>query len=35
MAKFKVIDLDGKQVSEIELSDEVFGADPNPHLLYE
>jgi large subunit ribosomal protein L4 len=35
MAKFKVINLDGKQVSEIELSDEVFGADPNPHLLYE
>lgn len=35
MAKFKVIDLNGKQVSEIELSDEVFGADPNPHLLYE
>jgi large subunit ribosomal protein L4 len=35
MAKFKVIDLDGKQVSEIELSDEVFGAEPNPHLLYE
>jgi large subunit ribosomal protein L4 len=22
-------------VSEIEFSDEVFGADPNPHLLYE
>jgi large subunit ribosomal protein L4 len=35
MAKFKVIDLDGKQVSEIELSDEVFGAEPNPHLFYE
>jgi len=35
MAKFKVIDLDGKQVSEIELSDEVFGAEPNPHLMYE
>jgi large subunit ribosomal protein L4 len=35
MAKFKVINLDGKQVSEIELSDEVFGAEPNPHLLYE
>lgn len=35
MAKFKVIDLDGKQVSEIELSDQVFGAEPNPHLLYE
>ena len=35
MAKFKVIDLDGKQVSEIELSDEVFSAGPNPHLKYE
>lgn len=35
MAKFKVINLDGKQVSEIELSDEVFGAEPNAHLLYE
>ncbi|MFL5346493.1 MAG: 50S ribosomal protein L4 [Hyalangium sp.] len=35
MAKFKVINLDGKQVSEIELSDEVFGAEPNSHLFYE
>ncbi len=35
MAKFKVVDLDGKQVSEIELSDAVFGAEPNPHLMYE
>lgn len=35
MAKFKVINLDGKQVSEIELSDEVFGAEPNAHLFYE
>ncbi|MDY7230679.1 50S ribosomal protein L4 [Hyalangium rubrum] len=35
MAKFKVINLDGKQVSELELSDQVFGAEPNPHLLYE
>lgn len=35
MAKFKVVDLDGKQVSEIELSDDVFGAEPNAHLLYE
>jgi large subunit ribosomal protein L4 len=35
MAKFKVINLDGKQVSEIELSDAVFGAEPNSHLIYE
>ena len=35
MAKFKVIDLDGKQVSEIELSDEIFGAEPNANLFYE
>ncbi|WP_224248875.1 50S ribosomal protein L4 [Hyalangium gracile] len=35
MAKFKVINLNGEQVSEIELSDTVFGAEPNPHLFYE
>jgi large subunit ribosomal protein L4 len=35
MAKFDVYDLSMKKVSELELSDEVFGATPNPHLLYE
>ncbi|XXF80934.1 50S ribosomal protein L4 [Myxococcaceae bacterium GXIMD 01537] len=35
MAKFDVVDLDLKKVSEIELSDEVFGAKPNAHLIYE
>ena len=35
MAKFDVVDLSMNKVSEIELSDEVFGQKPNPHLLYE
>lgn len=35
MAKFDVVDLDLKKVSEIELSDDVFAAKPNPHLFYE
>ena len=35
MATFDVYDLSLKKVSEIELSDEVFGAEPNRHLLYE
>lgn len=35
MAKFNVVDLDLKKVSEIELSDDVFGAEANPHLFYE
>ena len=35
MAKFDVVDLDLKKVREIELSDAVFGAEPNPHLFYE
>ena len=35
MAKFDVVDLDLKKVSEIELSDEIFGTEPNAHLLYE
>jgi large subunit ribosomal protein L4 len=35
MAKFDVVDLNMNKVSEIELSDEVFGRAPNPHLLYE
>jgi large subunit ribosomal protein L4 len=35
MAKFDVVDLDGKKVSEIELSDDVFAAEPNKNLIYE
>lgn len=35
MAKFDVVDLDRKKVSEIELSDEVFAAEPSRHLFYE
>jgi large subunit ribosomal protein L4 len=35
MAKFDVVDLDMKKVSEIELSDEIFAAEQNEHLLYE
>src|SRR3954470_22126469 len=35
MAKFDVVDLDLKKVSEIELSDEIFGAESNGHLFYE
>ncbi len=35
MAKFDVYDLSMKKVSEVELSDDVFAAKPNAHLLYE
>lgn len=35
MAKFDVVNMDRKKVAEIELSDTVFGAEPNPHLVYE
>jgi len=35
MAKFDVVDLDLKKVGEIEISDAVFGAEPNKHLFYE
>src|SRR5262245_24621095 len=35
MAKFDVVDLDMKKVGELELSDAVFGAEPNKHLFYE
>jgi large subunit ribosomal protein L4 len=35
MAKFDVVDMDRKKVREIELSDAVFGAEPNPNLFYE
>ena len=35
MARFDVIDLNRKKVSEIDLADEVFAADANPALVYE
>jgi large subunit ribosomal protein L4 len=35
MAKFDVINFDGKKVSEIELSDEIFAHEMNPNLIYE
>jgi len=35
MAKFDVVDVSMKKVSEIELSDDIFAAKPNSHLLYE
>jgi large subunit ribosomal protein L4 len=35
MAKFDVVDLNLKKVSEVELSDDVFGVTPNANLLYE
>ena len=35
MAKFDVVNLDLKKVGELELSDEVFGAEPNKNLFYE
>jgi len=33
--RFDVVDQAGKKVGDIELSDAVFGAQPNPHLFYE
>jgi large subunit ribosomal protein L4 len=33
--KFDVVDLDRKKVAEIELSDAIFAAEQNEHLLYE
>jgi len=35
MAKVKVLNLGGESVGEIDLADEVFGADVNEPLLYE
>ena len=35
MAKFDVVNLDLQKVSEIELSDAVFGVEQNPNLFYE
>src|SRR5207302_1017338 len=33
--KFPVVDLDLKKVGDIDLSDEIFGAEPNANLFYE
>ena len=33
--KFDVVDFDLKKVSEIDLADSVFGAEPNESLIYE
>jgi large subunit ribosomal protein L4 len=33
--KYDVVDFDLKKVSEIELADSVFAAEPNEHLVYE
>jgi large subunit ribosomal protein L4 len=35
MPKVDIVDLQNKKVGELELSDEVFGAPVNEHLLYE
>jgi large subunit ribosomal protein L4 len=35
MAKFDVVNTDKQKVAEIELSDAVFAAEPNEHLVYE
>lgn len=35
MAKLKVIDLEGKNVGEIDVADEVFAAEVKEHLLWE
>ena len=35
MAKFNVVDMNGQHVSEIELSDAVFGITPNEKAVHE
>ncbi|MGI5888058.1 MAG: 50S ribosomal protein L4 [Oscillospiraceae bacterium] len=35
MAQFKVYDMTGKEVSEVELSDSVFGIEPNKTVLHQ
>ena len=35
MAKLSIVDLGGAQVGELEVADEVFGADVKEHLLWE
>ena len=34
MAKFDVLDMSGKKVSEIELSDAIFGIQPNERVMH-
>ena len=34
MAKFDVLDMNGKKVSEVELSDAVFGITPNERVMH-
>ena len=34
MAKFNVVDMNGQRVSEIELSDAVFGITPNEKAVH-
>lgn len=35
MPKVPVLDMEGKQVGEIELADSIFGIEPNNHVLHE
>lgn len=35
MARFDIVNIEGQKVSEIELSDDVFGVAPNENLIYE
>ncbi len=35
MARFDVYNLEKQKIGEIDLSDEIFAAEVNPHLLYE
>ena len=35
MPKVQVIDINGQKVDEIDLSDAIFGVEPNKHLLHE
>ena len=34
MAKLSVVDVNGKKVSDIELSDAVFAIEPNVHAMH-
>lgn len=34
MAKFDVVDMKGKKVSSLELSDDIFGIEPNKHAMH-
>lgn len=35
MARFDIVNVEGNKVSEIELSDDVFGVEPNDSVIYE